>query len=102
MLAACFAERERLAREIHDTLAQNFISILTLSQATEAALPRDATTARKRLALIERTTREGLAEAKALVGALGPVAYWTPAWPRQCSESWPDSAMKPDFRPGSR
>jgi signal transduction histidine kinase len=67
------AERERLAREIHDTLAQNFTSILTLSQATEVALPPDATTARERLSLIERTARDGLAEAKALVGALSPV-----------------------------
>jgi signal transduction histidine kinase len=67
------AERERLAREIHDTLAQSFTSILTLSQATEAGLPTAATAAREQLALIDRTAREGLAEARALVGALGPV-----------------------------
>jgi signal transduction histidine kinase len=67
------AERERLAREIHDTLAQSFTSILTLSQAAEVVLPVDAADARKRLALIERTAREGLAESRALVGELGPV-----------------------------
>ena len=66
------AERERLTREIHDTLAQSFTSILTLSQATEVALPTSASEARERLALIERTAREGLAEARALVGATGP------------------------------
>lgn len=66
------AERERLAREIHDTLAQSFTSILTLSQATEVALPPGAATARERLMLIDRTAREGLAEARALVGATGP------------------------------
>ena len=66
------AERERLAREIHDTLAQSFTSILTLSQATEIALPPSATVARERLVLIDRTAREGLAEARALVGATGP------------------------------
>jgi signal transduction histidine kinase len=67
------AERERLAREIHDTLAQSFTSILTLSQATEVAMPPSATVARERLSLIEGTAREGLAEARALVGAAGPV-----------------------------
>jgi signal transduction histidine kinase len=67
------AERERLAREIHDTLAQSFTSILTLSQATEVAMPPSATVARERLSLIESTAREGLAEARALVGAAGPV-----------------------------
>ena len=67
------AERERLAQEIHDTLAQSFTSILTMSQATEVALPPDAPAARERLAMIERTAREGLAEARALVGALGPI-----------------------------
>ena len=60
------AERERLAREIHDTLAQSFTSILTLSQATEVTVPPNATAAREQLALIEKTAREGLAEARAL------------------------------------
>ena len=67
------AERERLAREIHDTLAQSFTSILTLSQATDVALPSGAAAARERLTLIERAAREGLAESRALVGALGPI-----------------------------
>ena len=67
------AERERLSHEIHDTLAQGFTSILALAQATDAALPPGATAASERLALIERTAREGLDEARALVGALGPV-----------------------------
>ncbi len=67
------AERERLAREIHDTLAQSFTSILTLSQAAEVTLPPNATAAREQLALIEKTAREGLAEARALVEAAGPV-----------------------------
>jgi signal transduction histidine kinase len=67
------AERQRLAREIHDTLTQSFTNILTLSQATEVALPHDATEARGRLMLIERTAREGLEEARALVEAAGPV-----------------------------
>ncbi|HEY9377190.1 MAG TPA: sensor histidine kinase, partial [Jiangellaceae bacterium] len=66
------AERERLSREIHDTLAQGFTSILTLSQAAEVTVPPDATAAREHLALIEKTAREGLTEARALVEAAGP------------------------------
>jgi DNA-directed RNA polymerase specialized sigma24 family protein len=67
------AERERLSHEIHDTLAQGFTSILTLVQAIEATLGRDPTKVRERLALLERTARENLAEARALVGELSPV-----------------------------
>ncbi|PSL06721.1 signal transduction histidine kinase [Haloactinopolyspora alba] len=67
------AERERLAHEIHDTLAQGFTSVLTLAQAVEVALERDPAAARERLALLESTARDNLAEARALVGALAPV-----------------------------
>lgn len=67
------AERQRLAHEIHDTLAQGFTSILTLAQAIEIALPNDPDAARKRLSLLEQTARENLSEARALVADLGPV-----------------------------
>ncbi len=66
------AERERLSREIHDTLAQSFTSILTLSRAADVTVPPHAKAARQQLALIEKAAREGLAEARALVGATGP------------------------------
>lgn len=77
--AGVHAERERLAREIHDTLAQGFTSILMLVQAADAALGpdraavADAAAVRRSLALTERTARENLAEARALVAALAPV-----------------------------
>ncbi|MCM6775304.1 sensor histidine kinase [Nocardia sp. CDC159] len=64
------AERERLAAEIHDTLAQAFLSILVQAQAADAVADNDVV--RERLALIERTARENLAEARALVAALAP------------------------------
>ncbi|NED97643.1 sensor histidine kinase [Phytoactinopolyspora alkaliphila] len=67
------AERERLAREIHDTLAQGFTSVLTLAQAIDASLERDPDAVRERLALLERTARDNLAETRALVNALAPV-----------------------------
>jgi signal transduction histidine kinase len=71
--AGVAAERARLAGEIHDTLAQGFTSVVMLAQAASADLDRDATgAARDRLALVEATARENLAEARALVAATGP------------------------------
>jgi signal transduction histidine kinase len=61
-------ERERLAREIHDTLAQGFTSLLMLIQAADATLDTDPETTRERLDLAARTARENLAEARALIG----------------------------------
>ena len=61
-------ERERLAREIHDTLAQGFTSVLMLVQAAEATLDTDPAVTRERLELAARTARENLAEARALIG----------------------------------
>ncbi|MEY9861509.1 signal transduction histidine kinase [Catenulispora sp. GAS73] len=60
-------ERERLAREIHDTLAQGFTSLLMLIQAADATLDTDPATTRERLDLAARTARENLAEARALI-----------------------------------
>ncbi|SDT49783.1 sensor histidine kinase [Jiangella sp. DSM 45060] len=68
------AERERLSHEIHDTLAQGFTSILTLAQAIEVALDRNPDAVRDRLALLEQTARDNLAEARALVSSLAPVS----------------------------
>ncbi len=66
------AERGRMAGEIHDTLAQGFTSIVALAQAADAVLDADPALARRRLNLMEDTARENLAEARAIVAALGP------------------------------
>jgi signal transduction histidine kinase len=66
------AERERLAREIHDTLAQGFTSLLMLTQAVDAELDHDVPQARRHLALMEETARQNLAEARALVAGAAP------------------------------
>jgi signal transduction histidine kinase len=68
------AERERLAGEIHDTLAQGFTSIVTLVQATESELGRSDAQVRRHLDLMLRTARENLAESRALVAALAPAS----------------------------
>jgi len=71
--AGVMAERERLAREIHDTLAQGFTSIVMLAQTAEAELVDGASAgATERVRLIETTARDNLAEARALVAAFAP------------------------------
>jgi signal transduction histidine kinase len=73
--AGVMAERERMAREIHDTLAQGMTSIVMLAQAATVELARGGGDgAAARLAAIEDTARENLAEARALVAAFTPVA----------------------------
>ncbi len=72
--AGRLAERDRLASEIHDTIAQGFTSIVMLVQAAEAIIGHDTDRARKQLDLIARTARENLAEARALVAGLAPAA----------------------------
>jgi signal transduction histidine kinase len=66
-------ERERISREIHDTLAQGFTSVVALSRAAQAALARgDAGAAGERLALIEATASDNLDEARLIVAELTP------------------------------
>ncbi|HXV93180.1 MAG TPA: sensor histidine kinase, partial [Pseudonocardia sp.] len=62
------------AREIHDTLAQGFTSIVTLLQAAQAELDADPPAARRHLDLAVRTARENLTEARGLVSAAVPGA----------------------------
>ncbi|MYW05459.1 sensor histidine kinase [Streptomyces sp. SID3343] len=62
-------ERERLAREIHDTLAQGFASIVVLAEAARSGLEADAARSAQQLRSIEQTARENLAEARVLVGS---------------------------------
>ena len=71
--AGVLAERERLAREIHDTLAQGFTSVVVLLELAESEVDTDPAAARQRLATARRTARQNLAEARALVAALTPV-----------------------------
>jgi signal transduction histidine kinase len=68
------AERQRLARDIHDTLAQGFVSIVLQLQAAEAELPAGAEEARGHLERARRTARDNLAEARRLVWDLRPEA----------------------------
>jgi signal transduction histidine kinase len=86
--AGAAAERERLAREIHDTLAQGFTSIVALAQAVEPELDSDTAAAKRHVELIRSTARENLAEARAMVAELTPAALDEGSLPavigRQC------------------
>lgn len=69
--AGILAERERLAREIHDTLAQGLSSIQLLLRAAERALPAGAP-ALEHIARAREAAQENLAEARRFVRALTP------------------------------
>ncbi len=70
--AGTLEERSRLAREIHDTLAQGFISIVIHLEAAEEELPPETKPARRHLDQALRAARENLVEARRLVAALRP------------------------------
>ena len=57
-------ERARLARELHDTLAQDFVGLSTLLDAVSMRLADDAATARLNLELARKMVRHSLTEAR--------------------------------------
>lgn len=71
--AGVLAERERLAREIHDTLAQGLSSIQLLLRAAERALPDQPDTAALHVTRARDAAQDNLTEARRLVHALAPV-----------------------------
>jgi signal transduction histidine kinase len=66
-------ERQRMAREIHDTLAQGLTGILTQLQAAEQAANRPAQW-RRHIANASRLARDSLSEARRSVSAMRPEA----------------------------
>ncbi|MGW4928538.1 sensor histidine kinase [Agromyces sp. NPDC004153] len=70
-------ERGRLAREIHDTIAQSLTGLVMVAQRAgnrlEAVDGAAAASARDDIELMEQMAREALTEARGLVAALAPV-----------------------------
>lgn len=71
--AGATGERERLARELHDTIAQNLTSLVMLAQRGQNRPTIDAAGVREDFQLIEEVARDALTEARALVAASAPV-----------------------------
>ncbi|KRC51684.1 hypothetical protein ASE16_00925 [Leifsonia sp. Root227] len=84
-VTATEAERARLAREIHDTLAQGFAGIVTQLQAAEHAADDTARDRHTDAAL--SLARDGLAEARRSVQALRPAALDTAGLPEAIRET---------------
>src|SRR5262249_11461964 len=70
--AAAQEERERLAREIHDTLGQAFTAILVQLRGAEATLGDAPDLAHTALGQVRELAHEGLAHARRAVDALRP------------------------------
>jgi signal transduction histidine kinase len=74
-------ERARLAREIHDTIAQSLTGLVMVAQRAGNRLTgvdgEPVGAARGDIALMEEMAREALTEARGLVAALTPVAVDT-------------------------
>ncbi len=71
---AVMEERNRMAREIHDTLAQAFAGIVLHSEALGTALGVNKSRSEKALLNIQKLARSGLEEARRSVQALRPRA----------------------------
>ena len=68
-------ERNRMARDIHDTLAQGFTGIVVQLNAAEAMLTADTGRAREHIATARELARASLQEARRSVWALRPEAH---------------------------
>ncbi len=70
--AAAFEERQRLAREIHDTLGQAFTAILIQLRSAEQTLLDAPELARSAIGQVRALAHDGLTEARRAVDALRP------------------------------
>jgi signal transduction histidine kinase len=71
--AGAMGERERLAREIHDTIAQDLTGLVLLAQRTRRELVSGSPTVGETLDLLEDSARAALAETRSLVATSAPV-----------------------------
>jgi two-component sensor histidine kinase/streptogramin lyase len=85
--AAVLEERNRMAREIHDTLAQGFVGIALQLQALERALPSAPETAAQHLSLAQSMVTHSLNEARRTVWDLRAQALESNDLPTALTES---------------
>src|SRR5204863_4459375 len=70
---AVIEERNRLARELHDSVTQSLFSVTLLSDAALNLLERDPSKARERLERANELAQGALAEMRALIFQLRPM-----------------------------
>jgi signal transduction histidine kinase len=89
--AGVSSERQRLARDIHDTLAQAFTSIVMKLEAAEARMPSDLNAVQQYLDQARNIARESLTEARRYMWALRPEALERTSLPEalgRLAERW--------------
>ena len=69
---AVVSERERIARELHDSVSHSLGIIAMQAGGAEAIIHRDPERAAASLRAIERTARDGLTEMRRMLGLLQP------------------------------
>jgi len=72
--AAAAAERNRLARELHDAVSQTLFSASLIADVLPRLWERDQEEARRRLEMLRRLTRGAMAEMRTLLVELRPAA----------------------------
>jgi ligand-binding sensor domain-containing protein/signal transduction histidine kinase len=85
--AAVLAERTRIAREIHDNLAQEMAGISVQLEVVARTMPREAEAARTQLDRVRMLVRHGIAEARRYVWDLRSTALEHNDLPTALSES---------------
>ena len=89
--AGVLRERQRMAHEIHDTLAQGFTSIVMNLEAAEGVISSNPNRVQHHLDQARLTARESLTEARRLVWALRPEALESVPLPealQSLADSW--------------
>ena len=65
-------ERDRLARELHDSVSQTMFSILLTTQSARLLLDRDAVRARQQMDQLQTLTQDALDQMRSLIAHLRP------------------------------
>ena len=71
--AGALGDRERLARELHDTIAQDLAGLVLLAQRTRRELVAGSPTVGETVDLLEDSARKALQETRSLVATSAPV-----------------------------
>ncbi|OGO40580.1 MAG: hypothetical protein A2Z04_07205 [Chloroflexi bacterium RBG_16_57_9] len=69
---AALEERNRLARELHDSVSQTMFSIILHSRSTQILLERNPARVKPQLEQLQALTQQALAEMRSLIAQLRP------------------------------